>query len=85
VPHRVEIGAQVRRALERLDPPVRARVLGAVGELTGTPRPPDAKPLRGGPGPLRIRVGDCRVVYTVLDERLLVPVVRVGHRREVYR
>jgi mRNA interferase RelE/StbE len=85
VPHRVEIGARARRALERLDPPVRTRVLGAVAALAETPRPSGAKPLRGEPGLLRIRVGDWRVVYTVLDERLLVLIVRVGHRRDVWR
>jgi mRNA interferase RelE/StbE len=85
VPYRVEIGARARRVVERLDPPVRAQVLGAVAALAETPRPPGAKPLRGEPGLLRIRVGDWRVVYTVLDDRLLVLVVRVGHRREVYR
>ena len=85
MPHRVEIGARARRALERLDPPVRARVLGAAAALAETPRPPGAKPLRGEPGLLRIRVGDWRVVYTVLDDRLLVLVICIGHRGEVCR
>jgi mRNA interferase RelE/StbE len=37
------------------------------------------------PAALRIRVGDYRVLYTIADDVLLVTVVRVGHRREVYR
>ena len=43
------------------------------------------KALQGEKGLFRIRVGDYRVIYTVRDEVLLVIVVKVGHRREVYR
>ena len=43
------------------------------------------KALQGEKGLIRIRVGDYRVIYTVRDEVLLVIVVKVGHRREVYR
>ncbi len=41
--------------------------------------------LQGGEGELRIRIGDYRVVYDVVDDELIVLILRVGHRREVYR
>ena len=41
--------------------------------------------LTGHPGYLRVRVGDYRIAYTVDDGRLLVLVLAVGHRRDVYR
>ncbi len=41
--------------------------------------------MKGGDGELRIRVGDYRVVYDVRDEELVVLVLRLGHRREIYR
>ncbi len=41
--------------------------------------------MAGEAGVYRVRVGDYRIVYEVLDDRLVVQVVRVGHRREVYR
>ena len=67
--------------------PVEARVCvaDAVGRLSGDPHPPGVRKLTGTSHTYRLRVGDDRVVYTVESGRLLVEVVRVGHRREVYR
>jgi mRNA interferase RelE/StbE len=54
-------------------------------QLGGDPRPRGARKLEGGAGELRVRVGDYRIVYEVDDEALRVLVLRVAHRREVYR
>lgn len=63
----------------------RMRILGAIALLGVDPRPPGTRMLRGGAhGLWRSRVGDYRIVYTVKDDRLLVLVLRVAHRREVY-
>jgi mRNA interferase RelE/StbE len=72
------------RALRKLDPDVAPRIRGAIALLAHNPRPPAARPLRGRPG-LRVRVGDYRIIYTVDDDVLLIVVVLLGHRREVYR
>ncbi len=54
--------------------------------LQDTPRPLGVKALTGEPGVFRLRVGDYRVLYEVHDDVLIVLVVlKVGHRREVYR
>ncbi|MCD4726205.1 MAG: type II toxin-antitoxin system RelE/ParE family toxin, partial [Pirellulales bacterium] len=53
--------------------------------LAKNPRPAGAKMLAGPNRFLRVRVGDYRIIYRVEDDRLVVLVVRVGHRREVYR
>ena len=60
-----------------------ARVRGAIALLAQDPRPPASRPLRGRPG-YRVRVGDYRIIYTVADDVLLVVVVTLGHRRDVY-
>jgi mRNA interferase RelE/StbE len=62
-----------------------ARIASAIDALAGDPRPSGVTKLRGPEGFYRIRVGDYRVVYAIEDDVLLVLVVRVGHRREVYR
>jgi len=49
------------------------------------PRPPGATKLEGGGELYRIRSGDYRIIYQIRDDRLVVLVVIVGHRREVYR
>ena len=81
--YRVELRPAAARALRKLDPPAQRRVRGAIALLAQDPRPPGARALQGRPG-LRVRVGDYRIVYTVEDDVLLVVVVRLGHRRDVY-
>ena len=71
------------RALKKLDPQARPRVRGHDALLAQDPRPPASRPLRGRPG-YRVRVGDYRIIYTVADDVLLVVVVTLGHRRDVY-
>ena len=81
----VEFHAPAAKELAKLDPKLQLRITGVIELLSIDPRPPGAKMLRGGEhGRWRVRVGDYRVVYTVDDGRLLVLVLRVAHRREVY-
>lgn len=81
--YRIELRPAAVRALRKLDPPVRQRLQGAIALLAQEPRPPAANALKSRAG-LRIRVGDYRIIYTVDDDVLLVVVVTLGHRREVY-
>ena len=81
--YRIELRPAAARALRKLDPQVRRRVQGAIAMLAQDPRPPGARALQGRPGH-RVRVGDYRIIYTVEDDVLLVVVVRLGHRRDVY-
>jgi mRNA interferase RelE/StbE len=83
VTHRIELRPAAVGALKKLDPPIRRRIQGAITLLAEDPRPPAARPLRGRPG-RRVRVGDYRVIYTVADDVLLIVVVTLGHRRDVY-
>ena len=81
----VQFYAPAAKELAELDPQLQLRITGVIELLSIDPRPPGAKMLRGGEhGRWRVRVGDYRVVYTVDDGRLLVLVLRVAHRREVY-
>lgn len=81
--YRIELRPAAVRALRKLEPQIRHRVQGAIALLADDPRPPAARALRGRPG-LRVRVGDYRVIYTVADDVLLVVVVTLGHRGDVY-
>ena len=80
----VEFTTAAARRLRKLDRPVRVRLLAAVGDLAEDPRPVTATKLVGERTAWRIRVGDRRVIYDVLDETLVVTVVRAGYSREVY-
>jgi mRNA interferase RelE/StbE len=62
------------------------RIKSAIQELSNNPRPDSCTKLKGDKRDYyRIRVGNYRVIYSIEDEILLVLVVRVGHRREIYQ
>jgi mRNA interferase RelE/StbE len=84
VTYRIELRPAALRALKRIDQKDRGRIHAAIALLGQNPRPPGARALQGRPG-LRVRIGDYRIIYTVEDDVLLVVVVTVGHRRDVYR
>jgi mRNA interferase RelE/StbE len=79
----VILSSAAERQLGKLDRSVVRRIADAMTRLADQPRPPGCKKLTGIDA-WRIRVGDFRVVYEIHDDRLLVLVVRIGHRREVY-
>lgn len=81
--HEIEVRPAALRALKRIDRQDQGRIRGALALLAADPRPPGANALRGREG-LRIRVGNYRIIYTVEEDRLLVVVVTLGHRRDVY-
>ncbi len=73
------------RSLRKLPRPAVERIKVALQGLCQNPRPSGVKALSGEPGLWRVRVGDYRVVYEIEDDALVILVVRVAHRREVYR
>lgn len=81
--YRIELRPAAVRALRTVDPQIRDRIQGAIALLAVDPRPPASRRLKGRPG-RRVRVGDYRIIYTVADDALLIVVVTVGHRRDVY-
>ena len=82
----IEWAGTALRELRKLDKQTARRVLRAVTGLAADPRPAGVRALSGQPaGTLRLRVGDYRVVYVIQYEQIRVLVVRVAHRREVYR
>jgi len=83
--YRVEISPAALRQLRKLDPPARRRIQAAVELLAAEPRPPGAKKLVGGDDAWRVRTGDFRIVYEIHDGVLLVLVLAVGHRRDIYQ
>lgn len=84
VTYRIEIERQAMKALRRIDAKPRRRIEDQIAALANDPRPVGAIRLTGSSA-LRVRVGDYRIVYTVSDTTVTVTIVRVGHRREIYR
>ena len=83
--YKIEFSRSAERDLRRLDRKVLHRVLAAIDGLADNPRPPGVKKLAGSEHTYRVRVGDYRVIYGLEDRALVVLVVRIRHRGEVYR
>ena len=83
--YRIEIKRSARKALLALPAYMQRRVGDAIDGLASEPRPPGVRKLIGSDTLYRVRVGDYRVVYEIHDDRLVIVVVKLGHRREVYR
>jgi len=83
---RLVFNPSAERAFLALPKDLQKRLDKRLISLQDTPRPLGVKALTGEPGVFRLRVGDYRVLYEVHDDVLIVLVVlKVGHRREVYR
>ena len=83
--YRITLTPAAARQLRKFDPQARRQMQAALELLSSDPHPPAATQLVGGAGEWRVRTGDYRIVYEIEDEELLVLVLRVGHRREIYR
>jgi len=84
VTYAVEILRLAQRQLAKVAGEERRRIISAIQALAHDPRPHGSKKLSGRPA-WRIRVGEYRVIYEIHDDRLLVLVVAIGHRKDVYR
>ena len=80
----IQLSPAAARELRKFDPQVRRRIQAVLELLAQEPRPPAAMRLVGGAGEWRVRTGDYRVIYEIHDDRLVVLVLRMAHRREVY-
>jgi mRNA interferase RelE/StbE len=83
--YEVRIAKRAAKSLVSVERRDQQRIRAAIELLAEDPRPPACVAMRGEHSVYRVRVGDYRIVYEVRDEVLLIQVVRIGHRREVYR
>ena len=83
--HEVLLERGAEKDLNRLTPDIFQRVIQAVRGLKKSTRPPGSKKLTGSPGAWRLRIGDYRIIYEIDDRAKCVHILRVRHRREVYR
>jgi mRNA interferase RelE/StbE len=82
--YKVEVRRRVQRALDKLPKSDFQAVIEAIKDLAQSPRPRGIEKVKST-GLWRIRQGDYRIIYAIDDNEHLITVVRVGHRREIYR
>jgi len=83
--YRLELSPAAARDFRALPRDVQTRLRPRIDALAHDPRPTGCRKLSGEDDLYRIRVGDYRVLYAVRDQVLIVLVVRIGNRRDVYR
>ncbi len=85
MPYSVAFVPSAADSLRKLPAKTRGRVAAKIDALQVEPRPPGVEKLSGQDELYRIRSGRYRVIYRITDEVLEVLIVRIGHRRDVYR
>jgi mRNA interferase RelE/StbE len=83
--YEVQILPKATRQIKALSVEVRQDITLTIQSLANEPRPIGVKKLSGEKDVYRVRIGNYRVLYRIVDKVLVVVVVSVGHRREVYR
>jgi len=83
--YRVEVSATAERQLKKIRREDQVRILRSIRFLASEPRPGGCRKMSGYDDIYRIRVGYYRVIYEIDGKRIVVVVLKIGHRREVYR
>ena len=85
-PYKIEFDSRVKKDLKSVPSQDIKRIKSAISELSNNPRPSGCTKLKGNNRDyFRIRVGNYRVIYSIEDNILSIIVVRVGHRKEIYK
>ncbi|MGB0564429.1 MAG: type II toxin-antitoxin system RelE family toxin [Spirulinaceae cyanobacterium] len=82
--YQIVIKSAAQRQLKKLTPQVQQALIAVIEGLAQDPRPPGCKKLKGRQAEYRVRWGDYRIIYSVADAALIIRVIKVGHRRDVY-
>ncbi len=80
----IEISRTAEKQLNKLDPDDQHRVAKAIIALADDPHPQGSRKLSGYEDVFRIRVGQCRVLYSVSGKKLVIIILKIGHRKDVY-
>lgn len=83
--YKVTVKKSAAKAIAQLPKSINNRLIPQIKQLGEDPRPSGAKKLRGAEDLWRIRVGDYRVIYSIEDTIMIVDVIQVAHRKDIYR
>ncbi len=80
----IDVRRSAQKSLSKINRQDQDRIIASIESLSDNPRPDGCKKLSGRPA-WRIRIGSYRVIYEIEDDKLVVMVVNIGHRKNVYR
>ena len=82
--YQVFIKPAAERQLKKLTLAIQRDLIALIESLSEEPRPSGCKKLKGRQNQYRVRAGDYRIIYTIEDMSLIVRVIKLGHRRDIY-
>jgi mRNA interferase RelE/StbE len=85
VPYKIEISATAERQLKKIRREDTVRILRSISLLAIDPRPVGCRKMSGYDDIYRIRIGNYRVIYEIDGKRITIVILKIGHRKEVYR
>ncbi|MFZ2726076.1 MAG: type II toxin-antitoxin system RelE/ParE family toxin [Methylococcaceae bacterium] len=83
--YKIEFKASAKKQLLQLPKPIINKVSALIDILATNPHPIGHKKLVGSDSTYRIRCGDYRIIYSVFEQRLIINIVKIGHRKDVYK
>lgn len=81
----IEVAKSAEKVLLKLPKKVVPGIIDAIQSLADTPCPAGCRKLRGEEDAFRIRVGVYRIIYEVHAQQILIKVLKIGHRKDIYR
>lgn len=82
--YKIEFLKTAAKELKKLPKDIQIRIIRKIEKLIDEPYPADTKKLKNGNGRFRIRVGNYRIIYKLEDKKLVILIIKVGHRRDIY-
>jgi mRNA interferase RelE/StbE len=83
--YKIEWKRAAIKELQKLPRPMISKIVSAVDNLSSNPYPHGVRKLVNTEDSYRIRVGDYRVLYNIVETKLIIEIIRVGHRKDIYR
>lgn len=83
--YQVEIKKVAVKFLKQIPEKISNKILLEIDALAENPYPPGYKKLKDTDNEYRIRIGDYRVIYSIYNEKLIIEIIKIGHRKDVYK
>jgi len=83
--YRIEIKRSAAKALKKIPKANRKRIVEKIDSLAESPPNPDTTKMKGNNPFHKVRIGDYRIVYEIQEDVLVMLVIKIGHRKDIYR
>lgn len=83
--YKIEITASAEKSLKKIPKKDLGKVIEAIQVLAISPFPSGCRKLKGEEDVYRVRQGNYRIIYEVIDKKLIVLVLKIGHRKDIYK